>query len=140
MPPDDPSDEIIRKIVRQREEIKKKLLEMEQKENDNSPSLIEDSAKKIKDSNTDIILHVHKLLRIGMTCLFWLFVVFLAFTLSALIWMLFKYVGYIVQEPEQLKLQLTHIWTVLSGAFVVVFFQFVVSIGKKISSNGSEKG
>jgi uncharacterized membrane protein YvlD (DUF360 family) len=64
----------------------------------------------------------------------------MTFLMGVLGWMLFEYVKNLIQSPEDLQKQLSHIWTALSGAFVVVFFQFIISIGKKLSINGSEKG
>ena len=95
----------------------------------------EDEQRKIFASNTQIILHIHKLMKGAMTVLFWGFSISILFVLCMLGWMIFIYVYYTVNSALKLEEVLEHIWTVLSGAFIVVFFQFIISLGQRISNN-----
>lgn len=98
----------------------------------------EDDKKRIHKSTTAILLHAHELLKRAMTGLLWLSTLALYFFAVILAWLVVAYTKDITDSPEALKEQLSQIWTVLSGAFIVVFFQFIANMGKRISSNGSE--
>ncbi|MGB4056773.1 MAG: hypothetical protein WBK77_01675 [Alphaproteobacteria bacterium] len=139
MSPDDPDRDTLDAIMRNRELIRRRLQSLEARP-ENGQVFQEDDKTRLGKSHTGIILYTHKILKCGMTVLFLLSIICMTFLLYILGWMLFEYVSNLIKSPEELQKQLAHIWTALSGAFVVVFFQFIVSIGKKLSINGSEKG
>ncbi len=139
MPPDNTDDDKLEKLRRIQHEVLMRTLSSNETDYGTEQSFLEDDKSKINKSNTGTILHLHKLLRIGMSVLFFLAVMVITYTVGILAWMIFAYVSDLISCPEELKEQLKHIWTVLSGAFLVLFFQFVANIGKKISSNGFER-
>lgn len=139
MPPDEADKKSLLDELRKKkpEDIQKKVDEVESPASDHVPSFVEDTRRKLDASNTEIVLHLHKLLKVGMTCLFAFMVIAFGYILAALGCLVYKYIGFIVQSEEALTALLAHIWTVLSGAFIVVFFQFVLNVAKRISSNGN---
>lgn len=135
MPPDNPNhDDLINQIRLHRESARRRLQEMEG-ESTTGDRFLEDGKKRISQSNTGNILHIHKLMRYGLSTLFFVAVASVVFIILMLGWLIISYIYDVVNCPEELQALLTQIWTVLSGAFVVVFFQFVAGIGKKISKN-----
>lgn len=95
--------------------------------------LAEDNRRKIQNSNTGIILHTHELLKISMNCVLGGFIFFVFVCLTLFIWMLCSYVSDIIGSPKELETQLATIWNVLSGAFVILFFQLMINLGKNIA-------
>jgi hypothetical protein len=139
MSSDDSDKDRLEAIMQNRDLMRRRLLALEGRQ-ENRQVLVEDDKTRLGKSHTGIILYTHKILKCGMTVLFILAIICMTFLMGVLGWMLFEYVKNLIQSPEDLQKQLSHIWTALSGAFVVVFFQFIISIGKKLSINGSEKG
>lgn len=133
MTSDDNSD-MMRELIRRREQIRRRLGDMDSTSN-TGQRLQEDNKGKINDSNTGNILHIHRVMRCGVTVLFIAFVVSIVFIMGVLGWLIASYVQDVIACPEKLRELLQQIWTVLSGAFVVVFFQFITTLGKRISKN-----
>lgn len=80
---------------------------------------------RIKDSEDENVLALHKVFRWGIKFLFAIACVALIYILFMMCYLICRHIGYISADPVKLEQLLTSVWHVLSGAAIISFVQLL---------------